>query len=101
MAEGAWCGNCAHHPYRIEFAGNPLATRSGTAPNLESNTQLLSFGIGPLFFHVFTSPSFVVQSELTRICKRHGLTQLWPLERRFGVLLPRPVSAAPLDAPDG
>jgi hypothetical protein len=86
LDDGAWSRACLHRPYRIEFAGHPLATRSREEAIKSQNTQLFCIGIGPLFFHVFSTPSLPLLEDFGRYSHKQGLTQLWPLPRRFGVM---------------
>jgi hypothetical protein len=85
----SWSKTWRHHPYRIEFAGNPLTTQSKAGRVYKQyNTQLMSVGIGPLFFHLCSTPSLPLLSDFNTFSKAHGLTQLWPVPRRFGLLPP-------------
>jgi hypothetical protein len=85
----SWSRSWKHHPYRIEFAGNPLTTHSkGGRVYTTFNTQLMSMGIGPLFFHIFSTPSLPLLSDFEMFSRQQGLTQIWPAPRRFGVLPP-------------
>ncbi len=92
----SWSKSWKHHPYRIEFAGNPLTTHSkGGRTYRRFNTQLMSIGIGPLFFHIFSTPSLPLLSDFNGFSREQGLAQLWPVQRRFGVLPPAPLRMPP------
>jgi hypothetical protein len=95
LSETGWSRTCTHHPYRIEFSGNPCTTHSKSRTLMDCNTQLLSIGMGPLFFHIFSSPSLLLLNDFDASAKSHGLTRLWPAPRRFGVLAPTSVKIPP------
>jgi hypothetical protein len=91
LREPGWSGACRHNPYRIEFAGNPMTTHSKERPIQDCNTQLLSFGMGSMFFHMFSSPSLMLLNDFNAASRNVGLVPLWPPARRFGVLPQRGV----------
>jgi len=78
--------SCEQHPCRIEFSGNPIARHSHGGIAAACNTQTLSIRIGPLFFHLFSSPSLITVHDFIACSCREGLTQIWPPHRRFGLL---------------
>jgi hypothetical protein len=78
--------SCEQHPCRIEFSGNPIARHSRGGVAAACNTQTLSIRIGPLFFHLFSSPSLITVHDFIAASSREGLTQIWPPHRRFGLL---------------
>jgi hypothetical protein len=86
LREAAGVPSCRHHPCRIEFSGNPVAGHSRGRPSAACNSQILSVGIGPLFFHMFFSPSLINLHDFTAASRSHGLTPLWPPRRRLGLL---------------
>ena len=86
---------CRRYPCRIEFSGNPIAGHSRGRNMGVSNALLLSMGIGPLFFHLFSSPSLIHLHDFTAASRGTGLAQIWPPARRFGVLAQKPIRMPP------
>jgi hypothetical protein len=72
-----------------------MTTPSKERPIQECNTQLLSFGMGSMFFHMFSSPSLLLLNDFNAASRDMGLVPLWPPARRFGVLPQRGVRLPP------
>jgi hypothetical protein len=95
LCEAGSPGSLRHHPCRIEFSGHPLAGHSKGRLTAACNSQMLSIGIGPLFFHLFSSPSLVGLHDFAAASRQQGLIPLWPSPRRFGVMPRREVRLPP------
>jgi hypothetical protein len=79
LAATIWAARYRHHATRIDQFTGVQQFMEAVKADQSSNTQTSSFGIGRVFFQIFSTPepSFVTDYRIT--AKGAGLTQIWPL----------------------
>ncbi len=73
-----WTQAYAHHTRSVRI-GVDERERRILLETSAYNTQLASFGMGKLFVHLYSCPSWRLLSDFEIAAKARGLVQIWPL----------------------
>lgn len=74
-----WRGRYSHRATHIaRFDGVPKYLEAVKA-GVQANTQVSSFGIGSIFFQVYSCPAPSLVTDYRAVTKKAGLNQIWPL----------------------